>query len=150
MIEWQWSTFHDLDINALYALLQQRQQVFILEQNCPYKDIDGLDAQAWHLLGWQAGANGRELVACLRYFEPGIKYPEASIGRVLTIAAVRGSGIGRLLMTQALSRANALHPRQPFRIQAQQYLEAFYAEFGFRRTGEPYLEDDIAHVDMLR
>jgi ElaA protein len=150
MIEWQWSTFQDLDSNTLYVLLQQRQQVFILEQACLYGDIDGLDAQAWHLLGWRAGANGRELVACLRYFAPGIKYPEASIGRVLTIAAARGSGIGRRLMTQALSRADALYPGQPMRIQAQHYLEAFYADFGFRRSGETYLEDGIAHVDMLR
>ena len=150
MIQWQWSKFHELSITDVYALLQRRQQVFILEQNCLYNDADGLDPLAWHLLGWHEGAGGRELVAYLRYFEPGVKYQEASFGRVLNIATVRGKGIGRALMSEALQRADALHPGQPFRIQAQQYLEAFYADFGFRRTGEPYLEDDIAHIDMLR
>lgn len=150
MIEWQWSQFHELDTTALYALLQRRQQVFIFEQHCLYNDIDGLDTQAWHLLGWRDTADGRELVAYLRYFEPGIKYKEGAFGRVLNAASVRGTGIGRALMTEALRRAELLHPGQPFRIQAQQYLEAFYGDFGFCRTGEPYLEDDIAHVDMLR
>lgn len=150
MIQWQWSTFRDLDLHTLYALLQRRQQVFILEQNCLYNDADGLDPQAWHLLGWQEAEGGRELVAYLRYFEPGIKYPEASIGRVLNVASVRGKGIGRALMAEALRRADLLHPGQAIRIQAQQYLEAFYAGFGFRRIGETYLEDDIPHVDMRR
>ena len=149
-IDWQWCRFTELDVHGLYAVLARRQQVFILEQNCLYGDADGLDSVAWHLLGWRTTEQGRELVAYLRYFEPGVRFVEAAFGRVLCIPSMRGHGIGRALLSEAIRRADQLHPEQPYRIQAQQYLEDFYAGFGFRRCGEPYLDDDILHVDMLR
>ena len=150
MITWQWSKFADLSVHDLYALLQRREQVFVLEQTCLYADIDGLDPKAWHLLAWQEGEAGRELAACLRYFPPGVRYPEASLGRVLSAPEARGSGIGRALMAEALRRAETMHPGQSFRIAAQHYLQDFYAGFGFKPIGETYEEDEIIHIDMLR
>ena len=96
MTTWQWSAFDDLSVADLYQVLQQRQQVFILEQTCFYNDFDGLDQGAHHLLGWRtadgAGAGKRELAAYLRVLAPGAKYTEMSIGRVLTSASARASG----------------------------------------------------------
>jgi ElaA protein len=150
MIEWQWCKFEQLSVAELYAVLQVRQQVFVLEQACFYADLDGRDAQAWHLLGWQDKDGKRELAAYLRYFAPGVRFDEASFGRVLTAPAARGTGIGQALLGEAIRRADLLHPGQRFRIQAQQYLERFYTGFGFRPVGAQYVEDDILHIDMLR
>ena len=154
MTEWQWSAFDDLRVADLYQVLQQRQQVFILEQTCFYNDFDGLDQGAHHLLGWRtadgAGAGKRELAAYLRVLAPGAKYTEMSIGRVLTSASARGSGIGRELLEQGIAHAERLHPGHRIRIGAQRYLERFYTGFGFVTFSEPYDEDGIMHVDMLR
>ena len=154
MTEWQWSAFDDLSVADLYQVLQQRQQVFILEQTCFYNDFDGLDQGAYHLLGWRtAGADGtgeRQLAAYLRVLAPGAKYTEMSIGRVLTSASARGSGIGRELLERGIAHAERLHPGHRIRIGAQRYLERFYASFGFVTFSEPYDEDGIIHVDMLR
>jgi ElaA protein len=84
MIDWQWSAYTALSKPDLYAIIQQRQQVFILEQRCLYVDLDGLDIPAWHLLGWQGFGAERELVAYLRCLPPGVRYPEPSLGRILT------------------------------------------------------------------
>ncbi len=148
--EWQWSSFRELDIDALYALLARRQQVFILEQRCLYPDIDALDQRAYHLLGWQMHAGVRTLAAYLRCVEPGAKYPEPSLGRVLTADAARGSGLGRALLEQGIRRCEQQFPGRRIRISAQLYLQRFYSEFGFRACSEPYDEDDIPHIEMLR
>lgn len=150
MTEWQWSSFKELDIDSLYALLTIRQQVFILEQRCLYPDLDALDQRAYHLLGWQMHAGVRTLVAYLRCIEPGVKYPEPSLGRVLTVAAVRGSGLGKALLEQGIRRCGQQFPGRRIRISAQLYLERFYMESGFRSCAAPYDEDGIAHVEMLR
>lgn len=150
MTEWQCSTFNDLAVADLYQVLQQRQDVFILEQTCFYQDFDGLDQQAHHLLGWTTIDGKRQLGAYLRILAPGAKYTEMSLGRVLTSRAARGSGIGRELLAQGIAHAERLHPGHRIRIGAQRYLEKFYAGFGFATFSEPYDEDGIIHVDMMR
>ncbi len=155
-IDWQWSRFQDLRPEHLYEMVRLREAVFIVEQNCAYPDADGRDPAAWHLLGW-AGADGerkgdgeRRLVAYARVFEPGVRYAEGSVGRVVTAPEVRRTGIGRVLMAEALRRLDHLAPGQPIRLAAQRHLEDFYSTFGFRTASAPYEEDGIMHVDMLR
>jgi ElaA protein len=150
MIEWQWSGFADLTVAQLYEMLALRQQVFVLEQNCLYPDIDGLDPGAHHLLGWRSVDGRRELAACLRCLAPGAKYTEMSLGRVVTSPAARGTGLGRELVAEGIACAEKLHPGHAIRIGAQAHLEGFYAGFGFVTVSEPYDEDGIMHVDMLR
>jgi ElaA protein len=148
-IEWQWKRFAELAPAELYALLAARAAVFVVEQQCAFLDLDGLDASAWHLLGWAGADEGRTLAAYLRLIGPGGKYAEPSIGRVLTTAPYRGTGIGRAAMREGLEGAARLFPGQALRIGAQQRLERFYTELGFRTASEPYQEDGIAHVEML-
>lgn len=150
MIEWQYSSFAALSPAELYAVLAQRQQVFVLEQACLYPDIDGLDANAHHLLGWRIEDGGRELAAYLRVLAPGAKYEEASLGRVMTTQAARGLGIGRELVARGVGYVEQLYPGHRIRIGAQAYLEKFYQGFGFSTISEPYDEDGIMHIDMLR
>lgn len=146
-IRWQWGKLAELSPEELYAALALRQRVFVVEQNCAYQDADGSDEAAWHLLGWAGG--DRTLIAYARIFEPGVKYAEASIGRVVTAPEVRGEGLGRLLMKEAMRRCEAVNPGSAIRLGAQMRLEKFYAELGFRRVSEPYVEDGIDHVEML-
>lgn len=149
-IDWQFSRFADLTPFDLYDVLAARQNVFILEQTCLYPDIDGYDLEAHHLLGWRDVDGKRQLAAYLRVLAPGAKYDEMSIGRVITTPAARGSGAGRALLNQGIAHAEALHPGHRIRIGAQQYLERFYASFGFETVSAPYDEDGIMHIDMLR
>ena len=147
---WQWSRFSELKPEDLYAAVQLREAVFIVEQQCPYNDADGRDPHAWHLLGWSDEESGRDLVAYARIFEPGVRYTESSIGRVVTAPRVRGSGLGKALMAEALRRVDSLAPGQAVKIAAQRRLEKFYLELGFRTVSAPYEEDGITHVDMVR
>lgn len=152
-VEWQWRAFAELSVSDLYTVLQLRQGVFIVEQSCPYLDVDGYDERAWHLLGWAtSGAEDarQTLSAYARVFAPGIKYEEASIGRVVTHPALRRKGLGKALMAEALRRVEMLWTGVPIRIGAQMYLEKFYEKAGFRRISEPYDEDGIMHIEMLR
>ena len=149
-IDWQFLPFDALPREDLYAALAARQQVFILEQQCLYDDLDGLDQAAHHLLGWHAMAGQRQLAAYLRVLAPGAKYAEMSLGRVLTTRAARGGGLGRELLRVGIGHAERLHPGHGIRIGAQQHLEAFYASFGFATISAPYDEDGIMHIDMLR
>ena len=123
---WQWARFGELTVGDLYAVVRLREAVFIVEQNCPYPDADGRDPNAWHLLGWVQGPAQRELVAYARIFEPGVRYDESSIGRVVSAPHVRGTGIGKALMAEALRRIESLAPGQPVKIAAQRRLEDFY------------------------
>ena len=144
-VRWECKSFGSLSPDELYAALQLRQKVFVVEQNCAYLDADGYDAKCLHLLGW----NSSSLVAYARLVPPGVKYAQSSIGRVATHPEYRGLGLGKELMAQALDRTRAEGWTGPLIIQAQIYLENFYEGFGFRRITEPYLEDGITHVDML-
>lgn len=149
-IDWQWCAFEDLPLTDLYTILQVRQMVFVVEQVCPYLDADGYDERAWHLLGWVEQEGRKILGAYARVFAPGIKYREASIGRVMTHPSTRRKGMGEALMTEALRRVESLSPGAGVRIGAQMYLEKFYEKSGFRRVSAPYDEDGIVHIEMLR
>jgi len=148
-VEWKWSLFDELSARDLYAILKIRQAVFVVEQDCAYQDIDDIDQHAWHLLGKQQSGATQRLVAYLRLVYPTIKYPEPSIGRVLTGASARGQGLGKAMTREALAQAAREYPGQPVRISAQSYLFEFYNEFGFEIVSEPYDEDGIPHVEML-
>jgi ElaA protein len=146
-LDWQWRAFSELSLEEVYELMSLRQKVFVVEQNCPYLDADGIDYHAWHLLGFNSA---RELVAYLRVIPPGQVYREAAIGRVLTNLIVRGKGLGRQLMAEGIRRTEAQFPGMGIRLSAQCYAEPFYREMGFEPVGEPYLEDDIPHIQMIR
>jgi ElaA protein len=130
-------------------MLALRERVFIVEQNCPYQDADGRDRDAWHLLGWDSEGSDKKLVGYARVFEPGARYKEPSIGRVVSAPEVRGSGVGKMIVDESMRRCAELWPRQAIRIAAQRRLEEFYREFGFVIDGAPYMEDGIEHIDML-
>jgi ElaA protein len=147
-VSWQWSRLSELAPAELYAALAARQQVFAVEQRCAFQDADGHDLHAWHLLGWTDDDGARVLAAYLRVLDPGRKYAEPSIGRVLTLPPWRGIGLGRAIMAEGLARARGVWPGRPIRVAAQQRLEAFYASLGFRAISTPYDEDGILHVDM--
>jgi ElaA protein len=155
-LRWQLTPWSALTREDLYAALQLRALVFVVEQRCPFQDVDGHDAAASHLLGWaDDGATKRPVLAAYaRLFVPGLVFPEASVGRVVTHPAVRRHGAGRALMREALDRLvdapGALAPAAPVRIGAQLYLERFYERFGFRRASAVYDEDGIDHVEMVR
>lgn len=143
---WKVKSFDQLNTAELYALLKIRQEVFVVEQNCPYLDADDYDQKALHLWGEFKG----EIVAYCRIFPPGIKYDEASIGRVLSNNNYRGHNLGRILMRNAISTIESRFRTKNVRISAQDYLLKFYREFGFEDTGKKYLEDDIPHTEMIR
>ena len=146
MITWHSIPFSQLSTQQLYQLLRLRVDVFVVEQTCPYPELDGKDTLAGvhHLLGY---AN-EELVACARLLPPGASYDNTSIGRVATKQSARGNGLGQQLITEALMRCETLWPKTTIDIGAQQHLEHFYANHGFKTISEMYLEDDIPHVDM--
>jgi ElaA protein len=146
-ITWQCSPFSALTVEQLYKILQARSQVFVVEQNCPYLDADGADPDSLHLIAWTAD---HQVAAYLRIVPPGLKYPEASLGRVLSSAIGRGTGIGKTLLIKGIEACKQSFPEHPIRIGAQQYLEKFYQSFGFVTVSDMYLEDDIPHVEMLR
>lgn len=147
---WQWSRFSELRPADLYAVVRLREAVFVVEQQCAYLDADGRDPQAWHLLGWSDEQEGRDLVAYARVFEPGVRYTECSIGRVVTAPRVRATGLGKALMAEAMRRVESLAPGQAIKIAAQRRLEKFYLELGFKTVSAPYEDDGIIHVDMVR
>jgi ElaA protein len=145
-IAWRCARFDELTARELHDAFQLRSDVFVVEQTCPFLDIDGVDPSCWHLLGTQDG----RLAAYARLVPPGIKYPEPSIGRVVTSRAARRSGAGRALMREAVDRAIQLWPGQRLRIGAQMYLKPFYESFGFAQSSDPYDEDGIIHIEMIR
>jgi ElaA protein len=146
-LTWRWCPFGELSVNELDAIYRGRQQVFLIEQQCIYLDADGFDADSHHLAAW--GTERSVPMAYARVVHPGQKYAEPSIGRVITAAAARGSGLGRALVARAINHCRDAHPGCGIRISAQSRLEAFYAGFGFAVVGTPYLEDDIPHTEML-
>lgn len=143
---WYWYPFQQLSCEQLYVLLRLRQEVFIIEQQCIYPDIDGLDLKCLHLLGYQ----NELLVAYLRLIPAEIHSSgNISLGRIITSPANRGVGIGEALMQQAMQYIAQTYQQQDVQIAAQFHLQTFYQKFGFTSISEPYDEDGIEHVDML-
>lgn len=144
-VHWRLSAFDALTVHALYALLQLRAQVFVLEQACAFQDLDGSDALALHLQGYA----DHQLVAYARCFGPGVKYAEASIGRIVTRDTARGSGLGHLLVKRAMASVSERWGVGAIRIGAQARLKNFYQDHGFVDVELPYIEDGIAHLEMV-
>ena len=145
-IIWKIKSFEELTTQELYAQFKARIDVFVVEQECPYPDADNYDQKALHLWAEEEG----EIVCYCRLFDKGVKYPEASIGRVLTTEKGRGRNIGRQMLKYAVQTIENRFHTTEIRISAQDYLLKFYAEFGFVDTGKKYLEDNIPHTEMFR
>ncbi|WGW01831.1 GNAT family N-acetyltransferase [Vibrio sp. YMD68] len=145
-IEWQTLPFDQLSTFQLYELLKLRVNVFVVEQNCPYPELDDKDHfdDVHHLLGYYEG----KLVACARLLPQKTSYADVSIGRVATLDSARGLGLGHQLITRALLECQSLWPDQSITIGAQQHLSNFYGSHGFTSISDMYLEDGIPHIDM--
>ena len=135
----------ELSSRQLYQLFRLRTQVFVVEQQCAYPEVDEIDEKAGHVLGYHQ----QQLVACARLVPPGLSYPQPSIGRVAVALPFRGRGWGRQAFQYAFRQMQARYPQQPVKIQAQQYLESFYHRLGFRTVSRPYPDVGIMHVDMI-
>jgi ElaA protein len=150
-LQWRCLPFAAMSADTLYRLLRLRSEVFVVEQNCVFLDLDGLDAQCMHLLGETVDEQGAvHLLASTRLVPPGLAFEEASIGRVVTAPAARGGGIGHTLMAESVRQLIALWGEQPIRIGAQAHLERFYNRHGFVSDDKPYIEDGIPHIEMIR
>ena len=145
-LHWTLKPFNELRPKELYAIMQLRIEVFIVEQNCVFQDADDKDHYCQHLMGWA----GDELAAYARIVPPEISYTEPSIGRIITSPKHRGTGAGKALVSRAIDMLEGIHGVQPIRIGAQLYLEKFYESFGFVSEGDVYLEDGIDHIIMVR
>ena len=146
-LTWTWQRFGGLAADDVYDLLALRAAVFVVEQACAYLDPDGLDRHSWHLLG-RDGTGA--LRACLRMVDPGHKYDEPSMGRVVLEKALRGSGLADALVAEGLHRTAAAWPGQANRISAQAHLQRFYGRHGYQPVGDVYSEDNIPHIQMWR
>lgn len=143
---WTIKAFDDLSTKELYAILQARTTVFVVEQQCPYPEVDGKDFASYHVYNEQDG----EIVAYARILPAGLSYEQASIGRVLVKKEYRGQGLAQALLVKALAFLHDELHEMTIKIQAQDYLRNFYGSFGFEAVSETYLEDDIPHVDMVK
>ena len=145
-LEWKIKRFEALTVVELYNLMQLRSEVFVVEQNCVYQDVDGKDQKAWHLLGEDNG----ETVAYARLFKPNDYFEQASIGRVVVKQSYRDKKLGHILMQEAILEIEKLFNETKITISAQLYLKKFYESHGFIQTSETYLEDDIPHIEMKK
>lgn len=146
MINWSYKNFNELLPEELYAILQLRNEVFVVEQNCVFQDADDKDQPSLHLMGWRE----HKLVAYTRIVPPGLSYKEPSIGRVVTSAQERGKGTGHELMMVSINKVHELYGVGNIKIGAQLYLKKFYESHGFVQTGDVYLEDGIDHIEMTK
>ena len=143
-LKYIWKTFAELSLDELYAIINLRQKVFIVEQDCPYIDADYADQDAFHLLVY----NDKDFIEYLRAFRPGIKYEGSSLGRIVTEINSRGLGIGKEITKEGIKFLSKEYSNHEIVISAQHRLEHFYVELGFKARGEVYLEDDIDHIQM--
>lgn len=144
-LTWICKPFSELKPLELYAIMQLRNEVFVVEQNCVFQDADNKDIDAWHLMGCRE----EQLMAYTRLLPRDISYAHASIGRVVTSPHARGKGVGRKLMQESIDTLYKIWGKQPIQIGAQLYLKNFYESLGFQQTSEIYLEDGIEHIEML-
>lgn len=145
-LTWSVLRFDQLSTQELYEILRLRCEVFVVEQKCNYMDLDWKDQKCWHLLGRQNGV----LLAYSRIVPSGLSYEYPSIGRVVVARAGRGMGLGIELLNFSIDRLESLCGNTPIRIGAQLYLQKFYESFGFEKTSDVYLEDQIEHIQMTR
>jgi len=147
MINWSFKKFDDLTPDELYSVLQLRNEVFVVEQNCVFQDADNKDQDSHHLMGW----DNKMLVAYSRIVPHGIAYDSfPSIGRVVTSPRMRKAGIGKILMQQSIEELQKLFGKSSIKLGAQLYLKTFYESFGFVQSSEVYMEDGIPHIEMIR
>ena len=147
MINWTVKHFNELSPHELYAIMQLRNEVFAVEQNCVYLDADNKDQPSYHLMAWI----NEKLIAYARLLPAGVAYPNyLSIGRVVTSPTARGKGLGKELMSRSIEQAEILFGGSPIKIGAQLYLKKFYTEFGFRQSSDIYFEDGIEHIEMIK
>jgi ElaA protein len=144
-LNWILKEFHELTTAELYAIVQLRNEVFVVEQNCVYQDADNKDQKSLHLCCW----DGDKLAAYTRIIPPGISYAEASIGRVVVSPVYRKAGAGRKLMEESIKHSLDRFNADSIRIGAQVYLAGFYRSLGFIQSGGEYLEDGIPHIEMI-
>lgn len=145
-MNWILKKFDELTLDELYAILRLRNEVFVVEQNCIYQDLDDKDKDAWHLMCW----HDDKLVAYTRLIPAGISYSEPAIGRVVTSPSVRNTGLGRELMQRSIEYCEKLFGKTSITLGAQLYLKNFYESLGFEVSSDEYLEDGIPHLDMTR
>ncbi len=145
-INWTVKTFENLTPNELYAILRLRSEVFVVEQNCVFLDMDNKDQFSIHLMGWHEN----NLVAYTRLIAPQLVYENMSIGRVVTSSFYRRAGIGKELMKVSIEKCYELFGKGEIKIGAQLYLKKFYENFGFIQSGEVYDEDGIDHIEMIK
>ena len=148
-IHWEIQTFNNLSAQQLFDVLQLRVNVFVVEQQCAYPELDEFDrnAKTRHLCGCEASG---QLIAYARILPPGLRFPEVNLGRFVVRKEARGQGVGHQLLREALREIESSWPGSGIRISAQDYLQKFYEQYGFVRVSDVYLEDGIAHVDMVR
>lgn len=145
-MEFQCLSFSELSSDELYEIIALRVAIFVVEQDCPYQDLDGKDQKALHCVARKDG----ELVAYTRLLPQGLQYEQyAAIGRVVTAQSVRGQGAGKKIMTYSIEQCQAHFPNQAIKISAQSHLDKFYGGLGFQSTGDNYLEDGIPHQAMI-
>lgn len=144
-VKWTCKHFNELTAEELYQILRVRSEVFVVEQNCVFLDMDNKDQVCHHVMGWQ----GNELLGYSRIVPPKISYAESSIGRIVSSPAARRLGIGRDLVMQSIQALHGIYGKVDIRIGAQYYLKSFYESFGFVQKGEIYSEDGINHIEML-
>lgn len=145
-MNWILKKFSELSTSELYAILQLRSEVFVVEQHCYYQDVDGKDFKSYHLIGWQDDG----LAAYARLLPPGVSYAEPSVGRVVLKETARGGGLGKALMQESIECCYQLFGRQPVKIGAQHHLERFYASLGFVQCSEVYDDAGIDHIEMIK
>ncbi|ACA88774.1 GNAT family N-acetyltransferase [Shewanella woodyi] len=147
-MQWSVLTFKQLNLDELYEVLKLRVDIFIVEQNCPYPELDNKDRdpQTRHLIGRNTQG---DIVAYARILAPGVSYPDSSIGRVVVSEQARGGGVAHTLMQEAISLAAQYWPENDIQLGGQEYLKDFYQKLGFDPVSEVYLEDGIPHLDML-
>ncbi|BES73381.1 GNAT family N-acetyltransferase [Marinobacter nanhaiticus D15-8W] len=145
-LNFRWSRLEDMSSLELFEIIKAREAVFVVEQQCAYQETDDMDLQSWHL---SASVDG-QLAAYVRVVDPGIKYEQPSIGRVMTVSKFRNLRIGRSLMDEAIRFTEEKYPSTGIKIGAQVYLRKFYESLGFEPASESYDEDGIPHIDMIR
>ena len=146
MINWQFKHYKELSLDEFHDIVALRLKVFVVEQDCPYQDLDGMDKECYHLISRDAE---NTIVGTARIIPPGLIYPATGIGRIVLDESVRGGQHGHELMKQCIQFIFAKFGKGDMKLSAQKHLENFYTQHGFTSTGKEYLEDGIPHVEMI-